>query len=458
MLTVSTARVPLPETANTLGTNTTMVGRGTDGDTRTVASRREPHDHARRILLVIAGLTPQVVTETLYALTQGASTRGKPPFHPTELWIATTNAGRREVEHALMERGGNQVRQLCEDYRLAVPVFGDSHVLGLTDKHGKPLEDAHDDAAFLALGDLFTAHLAEWTEDPQSAVHLSIAGGRKTMGYLAGHALSLLGRQQDRLSHVLVNSPFDRIPEFFYPPPTSCPAVARLDDGTNEVVDLSRAEVKLAYVPFLRMREVLAKALRAQAKTLPFSEIVERAQRSLDDPVVTIDTHELLMTCGGVPVKLPEENFALYYALAKRRDMGITPRAMTDEEVELYLGYYEHVLPGSDKLVDTVWSHEKVQEKSRKWLYLDKTEQRIPLGDANRYKQDQLLGNRAKEFTEMYSRCNEAIDAALGDHLATRYKIIAVPAALPGVQRAKQYLLPENLKVELIDERNRRVK
>ncbi len=106
-----------------------MAGMGTDGDTRPVASRREPHDHARRILLVIAGLTPQVVTETLYALTRGASTQGKPSFHPTELWIATTSAGRREVERSLMELGENQVRLLCEDYGFAVPVFRDSHVL-----------------------------------------------------------------------------------------------------------------------------------------------------------------------------------------------------------------------------------------------------------------------------------------------------------------------------------------
>lgn len=293
---------------------------------------------------MVAGLTPQVVTETLYALTQGAFREGKPPFEPTELWIATTSLGRREVERSLMDLGDNQVRRLCEDYGLAGPAFGDAHVFGLTDERGEPLDDAHDDAAFLALGDLLTARLAEWTEDPNSAVHVSLAGGRKTMGYLADHALSLLGRPQDRLSHVLVNAPYDRIPEFFYPPPTPRIKAARHDDGTEELVDLSQAEVKLAYVPFLRMREVLPPPLLEQATTLPFSEIVERVQRSLDPPAVQIDTHELRMTCGGVRVVLPEENFALYYALAKRRVAGLTPRAETDEEIDLYLDCYAHVL------------------------------------------------------------------------------------------------------------------
>jgi hypothetical protein len=38
------------------------------------------------------------------------------------------------------------------------------------------------------------------------------------MGFLAGYAVSLFGRQQDRLSHVLVQLPFQNIAEFHFPP------------------------------------------------------------------------------------------------------------------------------------------------------------------------------------------------------------------------------------------------
>jgi len=412
-------------------------------------------------LLVVAGLTPQVVTETLYALTQGAMREGKRPFNPTELWIATTSAGRREVERFLMEIGDNQIGRLCEDYGLPIPAFGDPHLLNLTDERGKPLEDAHDDAAFLSMGDLLTARLAEWTADPDGAIHLSLAGGRKTMGYLAGHALSLLGRSQDKLSHVLVNPPYDRIPEFFYPPPTSCTKSALLDDGTEELVDLSRAEVKLAYVPFLRMREVLPPVLRAQATTLPFSEIVERVQRSLDPPVVQIDTHELRMTCGGVPVPLTSEKyFAFYYALAKLRETGITPRAKTDEEVELYLDCYEHVLPEGREIAQKKAGerHPKILAKEE-WWFASGPSGRIPIQQAQN---TGPIEHRVPYFTETFSRCNEAIEAALGEHIAARYQIIAAPAGLPGAKkgekRAKQYFLPVDLVVEFVDERPRRIR
>ncbi|MBP6582128.1 MAG: hypothetical protein KA204_01445, partial [Chromatiaceae bacterium] len=43
----------------------------------------------RRILLAVTGLTPQVVTETLYALAM----ERQPPFIPTEIHLLTTAEG-----------------------------------------------------------------------------------------------------------------------------------------------------------------------------------------------------------------------------------------------------------------------------------------------------------------------------------------------------------------------------
>lgn len=46
----------------------------------------------------------------------------------------------------------------------------------------------------------------------------NLAGGRKSMGFYIGYALSLFGRGQDRMSHILVEEAFETHPEFFYPP------------------------------------------------------------------------------------------------------------------------------------------------------------------------------------------------------------------------------------------------
>ncbi len=274
------------------------------------------------------------------------------------------------------------------------------------------------------------------------------------MGYLAGHALSLLGRPQDRLSHVLVNPPYDRIPEFFYPPPTPRNKAVRHDDGTEELVDLSRAEVKLANVPFLRMREVLPPPLLEQAKALSFSELVDRAQRSLDRPNVQIDTHKLRMTCGGVAVQLPEENFAFYYALTKSREEGITPRANADDAIGLYLDCYTHVLPEGKEIArqNPARPHPNVREKELRWFEFGPSG-RLPIERTTDERQrKKLFDKRQTDLGEMVSRCNDSINATLGPYLAPRYRVMSV-----GPKGARQYLLPEDLKVELIDERNRRV-
>ena len=49
-------------------------------------------------------------------------------------------------------------------------------------------------AADAFIADAITALVRALTADPGSAVHASIAGGRKTMGFYLGYALSLFGR------------------------------------------------------------------------------------------------------------------------------------------------------------------------------------------------------------------------------------------------------------------------
>lgn len=86
---------------------------------------------------------------------------------------------------------------------------------------GSELDDIVDEAGNHAAADQITRLLRELTRDPGNRLHVSLAGGRKTMGFYIGYALSLYARPQDRLSHVLVNPPFESHPEFFYPPTTA---------------------------------------------------------------------------------------------------------------------------------------------------------------------------------------------------------------------------------------------
>ncbi len=99
--------------------------------------------------------------------------------------------------------------------------FSAEHIYVITDKHGVLLDDIKTPAENEAAADFITQKVNGLTRDNDCALHVSIAGGHKTIGYYLGYALSLYSRAQDRLSHVLVTDRYEGLREFFYSPPES---------------------------------------------------------------------------------------------------------------------------------------------------------------------------------------------------------------------------------------------
>jgi len=70
-------------------------------------------DHTRRhILLCVAGLTPQIIPETLYALTQQRGER------VDEIRVITTLGGRDRIRQALLDPQHGKFFAFCRDYHL----------------------------------------------------------------------------------------------------------------------------------------------------------------------------------------------------------------------------------------------------------------------------------------------------------------------------------------------------
>ncbi|MDD2761211.1 MAG: CRISPR-associated ring nuclease, partial [Methylomonas sp.] len=65
---------------------------------------QQPNDYPKRILLAVSGMSPQIVTETVYALAviQAA------PFVPTEIHLITTQSGARQAKLRLLAEGTGQ--------------------------------------------------------------------------------------------------------------------------------------------------------------------------------------------------------------------------------------------------------------------------------------------------------------------------------------------------------------
>ncbi|WP_058556342.1 CRISPR-associated ring nuclease Csm6 [Thiohalocapsa sp. ML1] len=265
-----------------------------------------PHDYPRRVLLAVAGLSPQIVTETLYAL----AVRGEPRFMPTEVHLITTTKGAERAELSLLSRGWFQ--RLLDDYGLPPIAFELGHIEIVHDGDGNPLVDIRTAADNECVADHLTDRIRRITSERDSALHVSMAGGRKTMGYFAGYALSLFGRSQDRLSHVLVSEPFESSWDFFYP--TQYSRVITLKD--NELADTRHAQVTLADIPFVRLREGLPQPL-LQGR-VGFTQAIAVAQRAQQPPELIIDLRGRRIQAGGQVVEMSPANLAFYAVFARR--------------------------------------------------------------------------------------------------------------------------------------------
>ncbi len=252
-----------------------------------------PHDYPRRILLAVTGLSPQIVTETLYALARDGG------FVPGEIHLLTTLEGARLAKAALLHPDGGQFHALLADYpQIGHPAFDERHIHVIADAAGAPLTDIRTPPENAAAADAITALVAELTRDEQAALHVSIAGGRKTMGFYLGYAFSLFARPQDRLSHVLVSPPFESHPEFFFPPATPRRLATR--DGRH--IDTAEAVVTLAEIPVVRLRHGLPQAL--QAGRASFNETVAALQSAFAPPRLDIELATRRVRCGERAVTL----------------------------------------------------------------------------------------------------------------------------------------------------------
>lgn len=284
---------------------------------------------SRPNLFCVSGLTPQILTETVFALVVG---KGGVNLHqiPRKIEVVTTTAGRRLLRSSLFPCGGRkgQLDLFCDDYGIdrSEIEFDESCIHVIRDRNGDELADIIDDDQNSSAADLISERIRALCAAEAAPLHVSLAGGRKTMGFYAGYALSLYGRPHDRLSHVLINPPFESHPDFYYPPKK--PRQLYFLDR-DEYVSTSQAQVSLANIPVVLMSGGLDETLKLS--TLSFSKAVARAQEGLTEPSLSIDLAERKASLQGHGVKLSKLQFVWLVWLAQRAQSG-EPGVPFDEQ------------------------------------------------------------------------------------------------------------------------------
>lgn len=360
----------------------------------------------RRILLAVTGLSPQIVTETLYAL----AVRADSPWLPTEIHLLTTARGAEHARLNLLSQEPGWFHRLRADYGLPPIGFDAAHIHVLTNANGAPLEDIRTQADNDATADAITEQVRALTADPDTALHVSIAGGRKTMGYYLGYALSLFGRAQDRLSHVLVSAPFESHPQFYYPSPGE--RVIHTLGPNPQPLDCRRAEVMLAEIPFVRLREGLPEALLCGAASFSATVQALNRVRAVAELVIAVDAQRLY--AAGEHIKIGPADLAFLLWFARRA---------------------QRVQPGLRRPADGVPEPDYGRAYLTEYDRLRGRNARID----KRYRQ----GMSQADFDERRSRVNRSLRDVLG-------RVGAAPYLIEGSGRPKRYALelpPESISI-----------
>lgn len=290
-----------------------------------------PTNHAanspRRTLVAISGLSISVVTETLYALSQLS-----PPFIPTELQLLTSISGRELARNILLDEKSSPLKRFSEEYNLPLMQFNENNIHVISTMNGTELDDIDSKEANESAADFITQKVHEFTRDPESALHLSIAGGRKTVGIYAAYALSLFARPQDRLSHVFVDEPYLTDQNFYYPSSVPGPS------GQN----FQEAKVILAEIPFIRIADIVPKStldnMPLVTGSIRFSESIAKAQAALQPTTVSVDLPNKTVTINGVTSRWSSETYLGFFAflLLTHLEDGLITKPMHDESNNLY--------------------------------------------------------------------------------------------------------------------------
>ncbi len=250
------------------------------------------------ILLAISGLTPQIVTETFFAL----SVQKK--IKIDEIYVITTQLGKKVLEGKTSSPAislNTELKNLCKDYNLPIPKFTFKRNVIVATEETTKLYDVKTDRDNVLFPNKAAEIFSKLTTDANTALHVSLSGGRKSMSAHLALVLSLFARSQDKLYHVLTEEKFES--KNFYP------------KSAEEI-----AALVLAEIPFVRLRSLNSPYLKKGKK---YYDIVLATQRRLsfltNNQKLILELKKRVLRYGENSIRLTPKEIALYIAFIEAK-------------------------------------------------------------------------------------------------------------------------------------------
>ena len=269
----------------------------------------------RKILIAGMGTSPAVLSNAVWALAHAEK-----PVVPDEIVVFITKNGKTLLKKELFDDGvwADMLKSLARegidiDGKL---LFGETSIRSIPDVKGNEIDDLRTGEDNLRAADFMLGELRKYTEDNGTELHVSIAGGRKTMSALLFSCMSLLGREQDKVYHVLLPPALEGgvTPTFFYPK-RGMTYTARITGKTHKAKDL---QCELFEVPFVRMRgwyQEKFKEIPPSYRTL-ISKVQTVAPPAVAYPEIEIDAWNGWVKIDGKFAPMSKACFAMLLLLA----------------------------------------------------------------------------------------------------------------------------------------------
>ncbi len=289
-------------------------------------------DQPQTVLIAVTGLSPAVLTETIWALAKHPTQ----PVIPDKIIVLTTVTGESKIKEQLF--GADELwltlrqqilgKDHANDSRLDFAETPDRIRVFTRKSGGKRIQldrmDSSEETE--AVGDCLVEQIWNWVGRPETRVFASISGGFKTMSALLYAAMTVLGGPQDRILHVLVGEPFDgnTKPLFFWPKQPvqeleSTRAGRLCPIGTK--IKAEMAPLVLTDVQFPPLRELFGSYGFNEPPT--FSALVAMCRNavvSLAPPAVTsltLRTSTLSVEVNDMPLDISKAQFYMLLFLAQ---------------------------------------------------------------------------------------------------------------------------------------------
>lgn len=263
----------------------------------------------KNILICVSGLTPQIIAESLYCL----AVKKKIPID--ELYIATTAKGKNVLfgkdkgSSPNKRRLKDVIAEMAKKYKIKPPLFKetDEHII-VAKEESIELFDIRTDKHNRLFPNRLCEFIRNKTEDVNSTLYCSISGGRKTMSVHMAFAMSLFGRGDDKLLHVLTSEE-NEFKDYF---PKSAKEARQLE---------------MAEIPYVKLRPLLNPELEKEdIFSLKYSELVGLAQKRLkitsDKQCVYINKTNRTVLFNNKSIQLEAALFAIYAYFAEMKISG----------------------------------------------------------------------------------------------------------------------------------------